>query len=408
MTIAAALLPQAVRAQQAVSPPAPVQVEALLTEPQFVVRAIDFATRTMGDGGGDKNGLYAEMGNMITGSGWISMGPGYRHWFGGDRVFADVSAAMSWRSYKMAHGRVELTNLARSRVAVGSEVKWQDFTQNAYFGQGADSLEIDRSEYRMKSLDVVGYVNVRPMKWLTIGGRSGWLRRPALLDPSGKFRRDLPATADVFPNETAFNRREQPNYLHGELSITADTRDHRSHPRSGAVYRGSWTRFSDRDGGRFSFQRFEAEGAQFATVPAARLTLAARGWLTASDTADGATIPFYLLPSLGGNNTLRSFGNYRFHDRHFVVANIEMRLALLDRLDAVLFADAGNVAPRMADLSFDKRSYGVGFRMHSTSATFARLDLAHGSEGWRLMLSTSDPLHLSRLSRRTAPIPFVP
>lgn len=413
MTLAAfvlvsGLVSPAAWAQTPEQPPARAEADGLFHEPHFVVRAIDFATRTIGDGGGDKNGLFAEFSNMITGAGWLSIGPGYRRWFGGDRVVAEASAAMSWRSYKMARGRVELTNLVRSRVAVGSEVKWQDYTQNSYFGQGPDSLETDRSEYRLKSLNAIGYTNIRPVKWLTIGGRAGWLNSPSLQDPGGRFRRDYPSTASVFPGEAAIARVDQPDYLHGELSVTADTRDHRSHPMRGGLYRGSWTRFSDRDAGNFSFQRIEAEGAQFVSTRNAQVTLAVRGWLAASDTAEGHEVPFYMLPSLGGSNTLRSFANYRFHDRHLLLANVEVRLALLTHLDAAIFMDAGNVAARMADLNLDKRSIGGGVRLHSGKSTFARLDIAHGVEGWRVTINTGDPLHLSRLSRRTAPIPFVP
>ncbi len=51
---------------------------------------------------------------------------------------------------------------------------------------------------------------------------------------------------------------------------------------------------------------------------------------------------------------------------------------------------------------------GAGLRMHTNRATLARMDVAHGSEGWRVVFRTSDPLHLSRLSHRIALIPFVP
>ena len=402
-----AVLPGAAAAQEASPPPAG-DTQGLLPEPHLLSRAIDVATRTIGDGDGEKSGLYPEMSNMITGAGWISLGPGYRQWLGGDRFFIDASAAMSWRSYKMARARAEVTNLAKSRVAIGSEIKWQDFTQNTYFGAGADSVETDRSEYRVKSLDAIGYINIRPVRWLTIGGRAGWLRSPLLLEPSGKFRRDHPATQTVFPAESVFALADQPDYVHGELSVTADTRDRRSHPQGGGVYRASWNRYSDRDSGRYGFQRFEAEGAQFVSTADRRFTLAARGWLVASGTAERREVPFYLMPSLGGNNTLRAFANYRFHDRHFAVANVELRVALFAHLDAVAFVDAGNVAPRLADLNVDRRSIGGGIRLHSPRATFGRLDVAKGSEGWRLTFSTSDPLHLSRLSRRVAAIPFVP
>jgi outer membrane protein assembly factor BamA len=128
----------------------------------------------------------------------------------------------------------------------------------------------------------------------------------------------------------------------------------------------------------------------------------------ATHTADGHVVPFYLASSLGGHNTLRGYSDYRFHDRATLVLNLESRIALFTHLDAAVFADAGNVAPRVPDLNVDRRSYGVGLRLHTRRATFARVDVAHGSDGWRWMMRMNDPLRLSRLSTRTAPIPSVP
>ena len=39
----------------------------------------------LGDASADKSGFYVDALNMITGAGWISGGPGYRWWLGGDR-----------------------------------------------------------------------------------------------------------------------------------------------------------------------------------------------------------------------------------------------------------------------------------------------------------------------------------
>jgi hypothetical protein len=409
LAVALAFAPKAAVAQEGEEPskPAPV-IEGVLPEPHFMTRAIDFATRTAGDGSGERSGFYPEFGSMITGAGWISVGGGYRRWIDGDRMVFDASAAISWRSYKMAHANFEFTNLLRSRVALGTEVRWQDYTQNSYFGAGAETAETGRSEYRLRSLNAVGYARLRPRQWLTIGANGGWLQRPDIERPAGTFRRDYPAVRDLFPAEPVFALAEQPSYVHGELSLTADTRDHRSHPLRGGLYRGAWTRYWARDLAAFSFQRFEAEGAQFVPMASSRVTLALRGWVVASDPAAGASVPFYLMPSLGGNNTLRAYANYRFHDRHLAVVNIETRLALMTHVDLAVFADAGNVAARLADLNFDRTSFGVGLRLHTERATFGRVDVAHGREGWRVMFNTSDPLHLSRLSRRTAAVPFVP
>jgi hypothetical protein len=387
--------------------PPPAGQQGLFPEPGIIERAIDKTTRA-GDIGGEKTGFYFETSHMITGAGWISLGPGYRYWLAGDRMFVDASAAISWRKYMMARAQFELPKLAGERVAVGTELRWQDFTQNTHFGDGADSLETDRSQYRVKSTNAIAYTNVRPVDWLTVGGRAGWLYHPTLLPPSGSFRRDLPATAERFPGFAAFALDEQPSFAHGEASIAADTRDYPGFPHHGFLYRGSWSVFSDRDHGNFSFQRFEAEGAQFVSFADDLVTLAMHGWLVASDTAAGKDIPFYLMPALGGNNSLRAYANYRFHDRHLVMATVETRLALFEHVDLAVFADAGNVAARMADLNLDRTSFGAGLRLHSDQSTLGRVDLAHGREGWRVTVNTSDMLRLTRLSRRTAPIPFVP
>ena len=397
-------------AEPSVGSAPPSDQAGIFPEPRVIGRSIQIASRLVAntDGGEVKNGFYPEFSNMITGSGWISGGPGYRYWLFGERVFVDGSAAVSWRAYKMAQARIELGNLARSRVAVGSQVRWQDLTQVTYFGESSESLEADRSEYRLQSTNVVGYVTVRPAQRLSITGRVGWLSRPSLSSPAGTFERGNPATQEVFPEDPVFALSRQPSYGSRELLATVDTRDHRGRPTRGGLYRAGWVGYSDQDSGPFSFRRSEVEGAHFVPLAGARVILAAHGWFIASQTSDGKSVPFYLLPSLGGNNTLRAYSDFRFHDRHLLLANAEARVALFTHVDAALFLDAGNVAPRVSDLNLDKTAVGIGVRMHAHRSTFARFDVAHGDEGWRFLFRMNDPLRLSRVARRTAAVPFVP
>jgi hypothetical protein len=393
-------------------PAAGVEPEGLLPEPGFVDKALTSLPRRLGLGSGDsdrsKSGFYPELGNMPTGAGWISAGPGYRQWLLGGRALVDGSAALSWRAYKMMQARLEVPGLAAGRVAVGTQVRWQDLTQVTYFGEGTDSLESNRSEYRLKSTQAGGYASVKPREWLTIGGRAEWLDRPSILSHAGKFQRGNPDTRELFGEDIVYTVDGQPAFLHGQLGVTVDTRNSRSHPARGAMYRASAAAYSDRDTGAFSFRRYEAEAAQFVPLAGERVVFALHGWVVGSETAAGSVIPFYLQPSLGGGNTLRAYTDYRFHDRNLLIVNVESRIALFTHIDAALFVDAGNVASRFSDLNVDKRAYGFGLRAHTRNATFARVDIAHGEEGWNLLVRMSDPLHLTRLSRRAAPIPFVP
>jgi hypothetical protein len=69
--------------------------DGFIPEPRVIAKGIDLAIRTVGRGSDrEKNGLYPELSNMPRGAGWISGGPGYRHWLFGDRVIVDASAAV--------------------------------------------------------------------------------------------------------------------------------------------------------------------------------------------------------------------------------------------------------------------------------------------------------------------------
>lgn len=346
---------------------------------------------------------------MVTGAGWISAGVGYRHWLS-DRAFADASAGLSWRAYKMAQARFEVLPWTDERLSLGTQVRWQDLTQVNYFGDGPDSLMSDRSEYRLKSLNTVGYAVVRPLERLEVHGRLGWLSSPELLQPGGSFSRGNPSTVEVFPNDPVYQVGEQPDYLHTDLAVIVETRDEPGYPTRGGVYRAATSRYSDREFDRFSFTRYEAEAAQFVPLDAeTNFVLAVRGWLVGTTTEAGQHVPFYLMPSLGGSNTLRGYHDYRFHDRNLALVNTELRVALMQHIDVVGMFEAGNVAARFGDLNLAKKSYGVGVRVHSRTATFARLDLARSDEGWKIVFRMNDPLRLSsRHNKRTAQVPFTP
>ena len=393
------------------APPAttPQQPAGLMSEPGFLSSAIGLANQFGDHDGSHKNGFYPELSNMITGSGWVSVGPGYRRYFGiNDEWMFDTSAALSWRLYKMGQARIERQELAGGHLTLGSQVMWQDNTQVNYFGIGPDVSDDDRSQYRMQSTDVVGYATVTTKEWLSLTGELGWLGRPKVMDPGGTFKRNVPDTLDAFPNDPAANLSEQPRFLHSEASITADTRDHRGHPIHGAMYRAALTNYWDKTDGFFTFHTWEAEGVQYVPLADEHVVLAFHGWTLFNNPSNEHEIPFYLLPSFGGSRTGRAYHDFQFHDNNLLVLTAESRFAVWEHLDAALFVDAGNVAHHYGDLDLDKRSWGGGLRVHNETTTLARLDVAHGDQGWHATVSTSEPLRLPRVRRLTAIVPFFP
>ena len=356
-----------------------------------------------------RDGFYVDTGNFISGEGWISAGPGYRRSILEDRARLDVSAAVSWNYYTMAQGSFELPHLANDRVSLGVQGRYQDSLAVDYFGLGNDSQKSDQTAYRFKNVDVLAFGHVQANRWLAFDGRIGWIPRPDLRAAAGRVT--VPNTVDRFTEATAPGITSQPAFLHSDLSIIADSRDHAGHPTAGGLYRATAAVYSDRDGGAYTFRRFEAEGAQFVPLWTPRWILALRAWGVFSDSASGATVPFYLMPTIGGKNTLRGFYSYRFHDNDMAAVNVESRWALLTHMDVALFSDSGEVAHVASDLNFHdaRRSYGGGVRFHNATSTLLRIDAGHSTEGWRVYFVMSDPFkRATPASGRTSIVPFVP
>ena len=365
-------------------------------------RAVSWVDSKLDAGSDAKDGVYPELGGFINGAG-LSIGPGYRHHLFGDRAIVDVSAAVSWRRYTMMQSRLEWPRLLDERLAVGGQVKYQDFTQINFFGIGAGAQKATQTDYRLRSFDATAFATVRPVKWLSITGQGGWLRRVDI----GRGTSSLhPSTDDVFDEATAPGLVATPTYVHAEVGVEADTLDAPGYPSNGGRYRVSVASFTDRDFNQYSFRRVEADAAQYVSIFSPRSVLAVRARVDLTATAPGQSVAFYMLPTLGGPTSLRGYLDYRFRDRDLMLFNGEYRWPILRALDGAAFYDAGAVAPRVGALSTRHlmTDYGIGLRVHSKKNLLVRVDVARGQEGTRVVAAFSAPFG----SKSRPVVPFMP
>ena len=359
--------------------------------------------KLQGGSGEAKDGLYPQLGGTVPGAGWISAGPGYRHHLFGDAAVMNVSAAMSSRRYSMVQSRIEWPSLFSNHLSIGAGARYQDFTQINYFGVGPDSDKSAQTDYRLKSLDIAGSATVRTTDWLSFGGRVGYIRGLAVTPGLSSIH---PPTHDLFEDTTAPGLTVQPRYAHADVFVEADTRDKPGYPASGGVYRLGLTTFHDLDGSAQSFRRVEGDATHYVPVFGRSHVVAVRGHVALSQTGSGNEVPFYLMPTLGGANTLHGYTDYRFRDRNAASVGAEYRFPVVRMMDAALFADAGSVAPTASGLWQERpeHDYGFGLRFHTNTRSVARIDVAKGREGTRVSLSLA--MLLGGSSRNV--LPYVP
>jgi hypothetical protein len=344
-------------------------------EPTAIERAMDLAENKVVPLL-QRDGLYAQLGNITTGSGF-AYGAGWR-----DRSLVkglgalNVWGAFSLKRYWALEGRFRYPLVEGGVLNLEGVGRIYDYPEEQFFGIGPDSRREDLSNYRLSGTSVIGRAAFRPWAHFTTGGHAEWAQPKAEPGRSRRFQ-SIDGRFDP-PDLPGFLA--EPNYLRSGGFAEVDYRQPLN-ARKGGWYRFDASRYHDRTTGTFSFNSFEADVRQFASILAERRVFAARALVTTTNADAGAEIPFYLLPTLGGNDTLRGFRSQRFRGPHRMLMQAEYRWEIWSAFEAALFVDAGKVAMRRADLNFKdlERDYGIGFRFNTDNGVVFRVDAAFGS-----------------------------
>jgi len=330
---------------------------------------------------GSDDGVYVRFGGMTTGSG-IAAGPGYRTQFAGDRLFVDLSAALSTKLYKSVDANVRWLQLLGNRVEFWSALRYADYPEEDFFGTGPSSSLDMRTNYDIDSIDVGTRGLMRVTPWLEVGANLGFFT-PSIGSGADE---NYPSTETIFTDASAPGLSAQPNYINSTVYADIDYRDRRGSPARGGRYRASYGTWNDVTLDDYDFYRFDADAAQFVSLYP-RHVVGAHVGVSYVNNATGHRVPFYFLPYVGGSETVRGFREFRFRDENILFANLEYRYQASRMIDVAVFADAGEVRPDWEDIGPRdlKTSYGFGVRVHSDRRTFVRLDLGFGGrEGHRV------------------------
>jgi outer membrane protein assembly factor BamA len=329
---------------------------------------------------GDIDGWYPRMGGMTTGSGF-ALGPGYRTHVFNDRIFVDVSGAISKRNYKAADFKVEWLQSTFERVEFWTNYRYQDFPQEDFFGLGVNTPLEARTNYALTSHDVsaVGIFHVMP--WMRVGAQAGFFM-PSI--DRGTDKR-FPSTELLFTDVQAPGLEAQPDFLHGTVFGEIDYRDAPGNPKSGGFYRLSFGNWDDRDLEQFDFHRLDGEFSHFIPLGTRTHVFASRVGFAYVNNTTGERVPFYFLPYIGGSDTVRGYREFRYKDENALWINTEYRWFATKWVGAALFFDAGEVRADWEDIDLSdlRTAYGFGIRVASDKRVFARLDFGFGPDEGR-------------------------
>jgi hypothetical protein len=330
---------------------------------------------------GTPDGFYPYLASVYSGGGFTG-GVGYRDYVG-DSAFWDVKGLYSIKGYKMVEATAATFGLMDGRLALGARTGWRDATEVGYYGLGEESTRGDRANFGFEQTWAGGDARFQPTSWFRT--EASLLFEKYSQSPGEGSH---PSIETVYTPATAPGLGQDPAYVHASVGAAVDTRPTPGYARSGSLLGVTLHNYADQRGD-LGFSRLEVDAVQH--IPVLRETWVVSLHGNLDTTLDGEA-PYFLMPSVGGGDSLRGYSSFRFRDRHSLLLQGELRwIPNRYGLDMAVFYDAGTVAPDRSGLSFSnlETNVGIGLRLHSLVATPVRIDVAHGTEGVRLVVAGS-------------------
>jgi outer membrane protein assembly factor BamA len=293
----------------------------------------------------------------------------------------DTDLAQSTRNQAFYRLRYADPTLLEGRYLFQGFGLYENDRTARFFGIGANSLESNESNYTLRQgggeLKFGQRLLPELIASLTERLRSVTIRRGAV--DSLPFLQD--AFTDIPGEDGSFV------WAH-RLALTYDTRNSQVTPTQGILGQVFVEVADEAIGSKASFVRYGLEGRWLWPHLGERLVFAVRGLL---DRVDGPNVPFFELSELGGDETLRGFGENRFLDEGRVLVNVEERFRVFQinygnvrtDIELVVFTDVGRVFHNFSDLGSGKIQavVGGGVRFLAASQIVAKIDVGLGSEG---------------------------
>ena len=280
----------------------------------------------------------------------------------------------------------ELGDVARvdaGRTVLYASARYRHYPETAFYGLGDDSRREGRASFLSQDAlyeVVTGYQG--PRGAVTV--RAGLMQ--AFVGPGTE--EDVPSLRVLYDDRSAPGLERQPDFVHLAASLLLDGRDRPGNPHRGGMIALAASRFDERGGNEFTFDRIAGDARAFASLGSPQRVLAVRALASADHPASGARVPFYLQEPLGGSRTLRGFRTFRFRGEKLLLLQAEYRWEAWPALELALFADAGRAYGRGEDFAMSglETDYGFGLRLKTNDAVIARFDVARSSEDTRYFL----------------------
>jgi hypothetical protein len=299
----------------------------------------------------------------------------------------DVRGSWTLKNYKRVEAEFLAPRMFNRRAQLSVIGGWREATEVGFYGIGPDSHQDDRTNYLFNQPYGSALFTIFPTRrnLMLQGGveLSKWSQEPG--------KGSSPSVEEVYTPDTLPGLGADITYLHTQGTVGLDWRTSPGYSRRGAYLGATLHDYKDQDD-NFGYQMVQYEGIAHLPILRETWVLSLHARMQHANEKDDQSIPFFMLPALGGGSSLRGYSSWRFRDQNSLLLQAEWRIMINRYLDMAFFYDAGKVAARTKDIDLDhlKDDYGIGFRFHGPFATPLRIEVARSRESsFSLIFSSS-------------------
>jgi hypothetical protein len=263
---------------------------------------------------------------------------------------------------------------------------WREATQAPFYGFGTANSKDDATNFDFKQPHVSALMTLWPTRrHLLLRGGVGWTRWK-LAPGEGS----TPSVEEVYTPATLPGLAAETSFIQTQGTVGFDWRPSPGYARRGGYYGVTVLDYTDTDDA-LGFDQVNYEVVQHLPILRESWVISLHGQARTAFGKSGQQVPFFLLPAVGGGDSLRGFSTRRFTDRNSLLLQAEWRISVSRFFDTAVFYDAGKVAARSKDLDFSglKSDYGFGVRFHGPFDTPLRIELARSNEGLSIVFASS-------------------
>jgi outer membrane protein assembly factor BamA len=302
----------------------------------------------------------------------------------GRGIDVEVPLTYTYKQYQLFefNGSIPLPYRKLDKLSFDLGTAYISRAQDDFFGIGNNSPE-DETKFRTVTRQAsAGFTAKWNEQWTSRFGVT--YRSVGVTEP----------TAGVSTQDT-FNAASVPGLFGATLGsagffVTRDTEKRDNYSFKGGLddFQISFNRSID--GSDFEYWRYHFYSQHFFWLTDdGRKVLAARGLVETNVTPAGHLMPFFDMPFVGSDDTLRGFDNFRFRDKSALALSLEYRYRIWPRLDWGVFIDEGQVAPQLGDMGLDHFHTGYGVRLFVWPKPDLPISIDYGrsNESWRLYIN---------------------